>query len=255
MICITSFHKDHWDVYARRFLTSWKKYWPEDAKLIIYGQDCNDLVESYLDHRIQYVDLNMNPKVIEFEKQVKIRLESVSGKDRNKILKARRWSYKVFAVADAIEQHNERILWLDSDTVTLSKIPSDWFDILLDNHDIAVHVEPNMPKHGMTHWETGLLLLAGSQQQHKQIANTMLNIYESGNIFEREKTWDGLIWPEACSHMSVNDLNKDIPRNRSTGRVPGCFLNKNVKSYMKHFAGGSKFKQTENNERSGRKTD
>jgi hypothetical protein len=251
MICITSFHKDHWTVYAKKFLETWKHYWPSTARLIIYGQDCKDLVDPYLDGRIIYIDLDQNPKVKEFEKHAQEKISAATGKSKNKFLKARRWSYKVFSIADAINNHNERILWLDSDTATFSKIPDNWFDVLLEGKDLAVHVEPNEPKHGMLHWETGLFLIAGTQVQRQQIANNMLDIYESGNIFEREKTWDGLVWPEACTHMTLNDLNKDIPKN-SSGKVIGTFLNKNVRPYMKHFAGGNKFKRSGVNERSGR---
>jgi len=238
MICITSFHKDHWNVYANKFIESWTRCWPEDSTLYVYHQDCP------VDHaRIINIDLDKQENFLLFKNKTEslINLEQ-NKKTKNKYLKGLRWSHKVYAICDLILKTDEPVIWLDADTQTHKPIQKDIDKLLLAGYDLAVHVEI---QNRMTHWETGLFVIAGTSEQRQQLVDNMLSIYDSGEVWNKPKTWDGHIWPECCTHMMCNDLNKDVK-----GR--GYFQSKHVKGILTHAAGDKKFTKNNINKRSGR---
>ena len=250
MHCITSFHKDHWNLYARKFLSSWKIHWPSNATLTIYGQECESLCAEYLedDDRITYIDVDSVENFSVFNKDAKIRIDDMEDKKRKgKFEKCLRWAHKVYAICDHIDQYNIPFVWLDADVVTLRKIPPGpkFFRRMIKKYDIAVAAEIQK---GFEHWETGFFVVSGTVEQRSLIRTNMLSIYDSGDLYTRKNYWDGHIWPEACSHMSLHDLNIDMK-----GDAPGAFKNTFVRKYMIHAAGPRKFNKDETlNPRSGR---
>jgi hypothetical protein len=241
MICITSFHKEHWNMYADKFIQTWIKYWPQDSKLYSYHQ------EFPIDNpRIVNVDLDNVNEFKKFKTTTEAIIKTITNnKEKNRYLKGLRWAHKVYAICDLISSTDEPIIWLDADTYSKKDIPLNYNRLLLENKDLAVHVET---QNNMIHWETGLFVIGGSVADRKILKDNIMTLYSSGDIWKKKKTWDGHMWPECCEHMQLNDLNKDI-----RGLRKGYFGNKNVRPYMVHLAGDSKFTSTVNN-RSGRST-
>ena len=239
MICVTSFHKDHWDIYANRFIKAWAQHWPESAKLYLYHQKCK------VDHdRIINIDLDSQVNFALFKNRTQELIDQETNKKTiNKYLKGLRWSHKVYSICDLLDNTDEPIIWLDADTVTTKQIPQGYDQLLLQGYDLAVHIET---QNKMVHWESGLFVIAGTPEQRQVLKHAMLDIYDNHLIWDKPKSWDGHLWPECATHMKCNDLNKDIKGSRK-----GYFQNKNVKPYMVHIAGDKKF--TGNiNKRSGR---
>lgn len=250
MICVTSFHRDHYEVYARRFLESWKAYWPASSKLLVYQQDFD-----YKDPDKRLEIINFDSRVTEFfnfrDQTTRLIDSSVERKEKNRFVKGLRWSYKIYSLCNAMQYHQEPIIWLDADTETIRHIPEDWDLQLLNSHDCAVHWEPQ-EKHSMiagedfVHWETGLFVVAGSQSQRTQMADSVRHLYDSGEIWNRPFIWDGYAWADACKDvMTCFDLWESKP-----GRRP--FGSKHVKHYMKHHSGNRKFKSQNLDPVSGR---
>ena len=239
MICITSFHKEHWNMYANKFIQTWLKHWPTDSTLYSYHQELP--IDS---PRIINVDLDAVSKFKEFKDSTEAIINSLSNnKEKNRYLKGLRWAHKVYAICDLLDQTEQPIIWLDADTYSKKNIPLNYDQLLLEKKDLAVHVEM---QNDMIHWETGLFVIGGSAADRITLKNNIMSLYDSGNIWKQRKTWDGHMWPECCNHMQLNDLNKDI---RSTRK--GYFGNKNVHPYMVHLAGDNKFTNAVN-KRSGR---
>jgi hypothetical protein len=239
MICITSFHKEHWNMYANKFIQTWIEYWPDNSILYSYHQ------EFFIDNsRIVNVDLNKVDSFKKFKDTTENIIKTITDtKEKNRYLKGLRWAHKVYAICDLLDKTDEPIIWLDADTYSKKSIPLNYDSLLLKGKDLAVHVEI---QNNMTHWETGLFVIGGSADNRITLKNNIMSLYDSGDIWKQKKTWDGHMWPECCKHMHINDLNKDIRSARK-----GYFGNKNVRPYMVHLAGDNKFTNTVN-KRSGR---
>lgn len=240
MICLTSFHKDHWNVYASNFIKTWLQYWPSDSTLYLYHQEC-----SVQNSRIINVDLDNINTFKKFKNTTENIIENISdNKLKNRYLKGLRWAHKVYAICDLLDNTNQPIIWLDADTYTIEHIPENYDQILLENKDLAVHIET---QNNMIHWETGLFVIGGNSDDRKKLKDNITALYDSGDVWNMKKTWDGHLWPNCCNHMQMNDLNKTIGSTRR-----GYFGNKNVKPFMVHLAGDSKFVNSQLNPRSGR---
>ena len=239
MICVTSFHRDHYDSYAKRFLTSWKMYWPQNSKLLIYQQEFD-----YSDPDSRLEILNFDTCVEEFanfkKKTDQLIETAISEKERNRYVKGLRWSYKIFSLCNAMKNHEDPLIWLDADTETLKRIPQKWDIQLLNGRDCAVHQEPQkkhsaISKKDYIHWETGLFVVGGTQDQRKKMSDKILDLYNSGEIWNRPFIWDGYAWADACEGvMTCFDLWESNPGHRPFG-------SKYVKKYMRHYAGKAKF--------------
>jgi hypothetical protein len=258
MICLTSFHNDHWDIYARNFISSWIKYWPTNCKLIIYHQEWDTEID---DPRIIKIDIDKEiPDVVKFRERtlekVKLLEDSLPvnadkkeikqmQRAKDKYLKGIRWSHKVYATCDALVKYDDTVIWLDSDTDTISPIPKNWDEILLRDYDCAVHIEN---QRDLTHWETGLFVLKNIKDKRELLVKKMLEVYNEDKLWDFPTIWDGHIWPVMCDHMQCRDLNK-IPWKSGMG----TFCGPDVKSRMRHHAGKKKFQSFKNiNSRSGR---
>lgn len=242
MICLTSFHKDHWNVYASKFIKTWLNHWPIDSTLYLYHQEC-----SVEDNRIVSIDLDNVSNFKKFKNTTETIIKTLTNnKEKNRYLKGLRWAHKVYAICDLIDKTDEPIIWLDADTYSIKNIPKKYDQLLLEGKDIAVHIET---QNSMIHWETGLFVVGGSNADRKRLKDNIVTMYDSGDIWTKKKTWDGHMWPECCTHLKVNDLNKDIRSIRK-----GYFGNKNVRPYMVHLAGDRKFLKGQLNTRSGRIT-
>lgn len=226
-------------MYANKFIQTWLTHWPASSKLYSYHQEF-----SIDDSRIINVDLDNVSKFKKFKESTEATIKTLSNnKEKNRYLKGLRWAHKVYAICDLLEQTDEPIIWLDADTYSKKDIPLNYDQILLEKKDLAVHVET---QNNMIHWETGLFVIGGSSADRTILKNNIMSLYDSGDIWKQQKTWDGHMWPECCKHMQMNDLNKNIQSLRK-----GYFGNKNVQPYMVHLAGDGKFTNAVN-KRSGR---
>lgn len=250
MICVTSFHRDHYELYAKRFIDSWKTYWPNDSKLIIYQQEF-DYRDP--DNRIEVIDFDIQvSEFFNFRDNTKKLIENATEADeKNRYIKGLRWSYKIYSLCNAMKSCHDPIIWLDADTETLSKISNNWDTRLLNKHDCAVHWEPNQ-KHSAiagteyVHWETGLFVVAGTKSQRTQMIHNIINLYDSGEIWKRPFVWDGYAWADACRNiMTCYDLWESKPGHRTFG-------SRHVGKYMRHHNGNRKFKSQNLDPISGR---
>lgn len=259
MICITSFHNDHWNIYARKFIATWIKYWPKNCKLIVYHQEWDVNIDdpriikididkeildsvSFRERTLEKVKLLENSLPFDADRKTIRRME----RSKDGLLKAIRWSYKVYAICHALENYDDTIIWLDTDTDTITEIPENWDNILLKDYDCAVHVETQKD---ITHWETGLFVFKNDKEKRDILVKKMLKVYNKDEIWDLPSIWDGHIWPIMSDHIRCRDLNDNTPWRPGMG----TFCGPDVKGYMRHHAGKKKFRSFKHiNSRSGR---
>ena len=67
------------------------------------------------------------------------------------------------------------------------------------------------------------------------MSDKILDLYNSGEIWNRPFIWDGYAWADACEGvMTCFDLWESNPGHRPFG-------SKYVKKYMRHYPGKAKF--------------
>ena len=140
-------------------------------------------------------------------------------------------------------EHN-CLIFLDGDTYTTNAVKPGVLEALSANSLFSVHFERLK---GMAHYETGLVIFNKNHYQIEDLKKHLTSAYDSGEIFELPKSWDGFWFAELHSRRGykVNDL--------AGGRFRGVFTNPVVKSILVHEAGNDKYQGHGFNTFSGRK--
>jgi len=220
---VTTFAKDHIDLYGKRFVDSFKTNC--NYSFYVYAEDFNakDIDNTVIDF---YAAI---PEHKKFKETIEQKLVLATRKEQNRLRKALRWSYKSFVIINALETIDaDYIVWIDADVVTVNPIPNDLIEQLCGSHLMMCY--PQKLDDGL-HIESGFVIF---NKRHQQIQQQLLKI---------KKPWDGY-W---LAHLI--STNQSIRKN--TREVSAPFGN--IKQYFKHQVGKRKFDSTGLNKFSGRK--
>jgi hypothetical protein len=165
-------------------------------------------------------------------------------KQRNKVLKTVKWCHKVYCMEHALQSSDNHLIFLDGDTYTINKINQGVLESLSSNSLFSVHFETLQ---GMPHYETGLIIFNKNHAQIDDLKEHITSAYDSGEIFEFPKSWDGFWF--AILHERRNYKVNDL----AGGRFSGVFTNPTVKPLLVHEAGNDKYEGKGFNTFSGRK--
>ena len=245
-LVITTFSQDGYELYGRRLIETWIKYWPQEGyRLRIYVEHEFTVDDS----RVELIMLNeASESLVKFKNKCKHDLEAMDDvkankKTRNKILKTVKWCHKVYAMQHALNDNQYgHVIFLDGDTYTKDYVIKGSLETLAANCLFSVHFET---LYSMRHYETGLIIFNCA---HEQMADLRINItqaYDTGEIFKLPKSWDGF-WIAILAERrryTVIDL--------AGGRFGGVFTNPTVKRIMVHEAGNDKYEGKDYNTFSG----
>ena len=246
-LVITTFSEDGYHLYGKRLIETWCRYWPATGyTLRLYVE--HDLVVD--DPRVEIVNLNdVSPKLNKFKNycnNLHAELEDIKSnkKLKNKILKTVKWSHKVYAIDHALQSEHNCLIFLDGDTYTTNIVKPGVLEALSAMSLFSVHFERLK---GMAHYETGLVIFNKNHYQIEDLKQHLTSAYDSGEIFELPKSWDGFWFADLHSRRGykVNDL--------AGGRFRGVFSNPSVKHILVHEAGNDKYEGKGFNTFSGRK--
>jgi hypothetical protein len=241
--CLTTFSKDGFELYGHTMVDSWLKYWPENNKLIIYHEGF-DIPQQ--DTRLIKLNLNeVSPDLLKFKLQSDRLSESAkTKKEKNRIFKTVKWCHKVYAMSHCLKNtDDDYVIFLDGDTYTVNDIPANFPKKLVDSNLFAVHFE-NL-RNGL-HFETGLVIFNNTHNKIKWFAEIFTSAYNSLDIYNMEKTWDGY-WL-ANLYQKYRLPVKNLSENRN-----GVFNHPLVNKCLKHNVGTNKYLKAGYNEFTGRK--
>lgn len=225
---ITSFNQSGYDLYGKRFLESWLKFWPDTHTITVYTEQVN--VPAH--QRVTQLDLLIAcPGVIEFKQHCSQQAAAQSDtKRKNYFLKAAKWSHKVFAMDHALATSTARyLIWLDADTWTRALIPAKWEQRLLQGACFAAHSE--LIRHGW-HIESGLVIFDLAHKDIDIVKQDLAMPYRTPyRIFQLTKPWDSFWLWQLSTRVAFNDLNRG-----------GVFGHPLVKPYLVHEVGKKKYK-------------
>lgn len=233
VVVITTFARDHIDLYGKRFVDTFKRYCR--FPLYVFAEDFSS--DEFFGHAV-YDYYTHIPEQQKFKDNILKLFPTVSTKEQNRLRKALRWSYKGFVIWHALKNIDAKyIVWIDADVETLSSVPASLARSLCQDKLLMCYPQPLK---GDLHVESGFVVF---NKQHPEI-NSIIEHYQNGyvdqQVLKLSKPWDGF-W-----------LGKFVERSKECQLVRPAF--RNIEPFFKHHVGKDKFQDTNLNKYSGRKT-
>ena len=233
MLAVTTFSKSGYEQYAKDCLDSVEKYWP--TKLIAYA-------EFPLEHPgIEVRDFFSIPGTDAFYRYLR-EVPLAHGKTPqgyNYNLDAWKFTRKVFAQIHVLQNAQEKVIWLDADTIVKKPVSLDWLENLFDGQPLVILDRPGF------HSETGFV---GFDPLHKDFP-TFLQAYtdclQRGILFTLDRWHDcaALDWARKQSGCGAKDLSPffKVPTDRPLSLDDLDVFSKSVLSeFLDHRKGGKK---------------
>ena len=230
---ITTFSEDGYNLYGKKMIDTWLEYWPNNYKLTVYNEDYE---LSQKEPRLKTINLNdACPDLPLFKQHSYTLMQENNRKQNNRIKKTVKWCHKVFAMSHALKNtDSNHLIFLDGDTRTIKPIQNDLAENLVNDKLFAVHFEYLKKK---LHFETGLVIFNMKHQLINWLAEEIVKKYNSLDIYEMDKTWDGFVFAD------IYQKNKLPVKDLSEGKQ-GVFCNRLIKNYIVHDVGPKKYAGT-----------
>lgn len=232
---ITSWTEEGYQRYGKRFLETFHKNGPDDAKLIVYYEGTN--------LRDGWKTINEVPNLDAWMRVIApFQLMSGSIFDQYDIKLDARTNRVIFMQNHALRTTKGKVFWVDGDTVWHSKMPNGFLDEVLPDDKLCCFL-------GRGDWydsETGFI---GFNYQHKDCEHFLKveeNTLFSGIIFKQHNWWDMVTfdWSRICMVARDPELNgdfidlaKDLPRGTMHPLINSC-----LGAYLDHLKGNRKGK-------------
>ena len=243
-LVITTFSEDGYNLYGKKMINTWCEHWPANYKLRIYAE--HDLKVN--DARVEVVDLHKSSeKLVAFKTATQLMSKQATDKkQRNKVLKTVKWCHKVYAMEHALNEDYDYLIFLDADTYTKDTVPAGQLESLSLDCLFSVHFERI---HKMRHYETGLIIFNLKHQQIDDLRENITSAYDTLDIFNHPKTWDGFWIAELATQRKYHVVDL------AGGIRSGIFTNPLVRDILHHDAGKKKYRNTDYNKYTGKLKD
>jgi hypothetical protein len=221
-----------------------------------YGDDKGLYVSRTWDTKTEQSFMELDPSGKEglawqdFYNAVKNKINSIPQqldvKAMNWYKKALRWSFKMFALLNAMKTVNSRyLIWLDADVFATRTPDAGWIEKCLDGNAMAAQLE--FIKAG-GHVETGILIIDLHHPDIDKLYNWIKLGYRDFKILEEEKAWDGIWIAKLVQSNTIawNNISMVIQQ-----KVAKAFSDNKLK-WLTHRVGKHKFRASEISARSGR---
>lgn len=235
-LLVTTFNEDGYNLYGKKMLQAFLKYWPADQQILVYTENCT-LDLSFGSPRIIVKDLLRVDGLVEFKTRHKDNPTANGYKDstsKNFLFDAVRFSHKVFALYDAIQNNADKsIIWIDADTITHSKVPANF---LVDNFPNTYGIAYLGRTKQYT--ECGWVVYHTNHPLMKEFWETFINYYKNDTIFALTEWHDSYVFDVVRKEYEDKGM---INQNITPGFVAGHpFINCVLGEYMDHMKGPRK---------------
>lgn len=168
--CVTTCHREGWDQYGRAFRDGWRHV-PHDLTWYTEGFDLPPA------ERITEVKNESLEKLQAFKKRFSFYKPPYYQWD------VVRFSNKVYAVHDALRNHDGLGLWIDADMIPFSDVPVGYIESLLAPGDYIA-----MFRRKGFYSECGFWVVDCTNPQHGAFMDRLLGLYEDGD-FKHLREW------------------------------------------------------------------
>lgn len=245
--CITSMHENHYKHIGGFMIESWKRYWPENVKLIVYAE--NFTFDSN-DDRIKVIDWTENC----YNRWEQFSKNTPDGSSQ-------RFGKKGFTFLHGLENiDTEYLIWIDADVLFFDYIQESILDKILpkeklvalfdcyyqENPSYTEEEYVNNKKRKMFAAESGFVVVNKTHPKFKEYSKNYNELYTSDIKHDTLLSWyDGEVVLSAAREFldQVEDLSKLRTTNKTQTPLNKTWLHK----YMAHIKGKGK-KSTSNEE-------
>jgi uncharacterized Rossmann fold enzyme len=165
---VTSFSPDGYELYGRRMVETFEKYWPADVKLYVYYE--GEKPEAASD-RAEWVSLDKDEDRAAF---------MAANKDHptDYNLQPVKFSHKVFAVTSA-PRDTDWLIWLDGDVETIAPVTHEFLKSMYPDDIVAAY----MGRQWWNHTECGFVAYR-LDDDGKRFLDDFRLMYTTGEIME-----------------------------------------------------------------------
>jgi hypothetical protein len=233
---VTTFSKEGYDLYGKRWIESLLEYLPSGNNVIIYtdfnlAPPANNFIIKQFDK--------------EFPNHEAFRIK-VNGffntTEKNKAIgdKTVKFSYKSFVINNELKLNDDILIWLDGDAEITNNICKEDFIKLLNLKFLACQTEKQTHKY--PHIESGILIFDCSHLDTKLFQVKFEEYYYTDKIFQLKKPYDGYIIGRVLKEGSFlfYDFNQNIEIIGKNSHKDSTFQHPFLKSKFIHWIGRDK---------------
>lgn len=244
---VTSFGPAQWEEYAKNFVDTYVRHWPNNHKLVCYYEHDEPAIKQGMSKpNVVFKDLYEVPNVEPFLARTSVdHFKGLFiGKDSGELkynfrLDVNKFSRKCFAAyaayVDILEeprQGTERrlLVWADADIVTFADIPQVFINSLLPEEAALAYLGR---EHINTYPETGFWVIDVDHSQTNAFMQLLWNFYQSG-AFPFLKEWHDCYVLEMTRRLTNIPCHNLSPENIQDLHV---FIHSPMGTYMDHLKG------------------
>lgn len=249
-IIVTTFPSRDYELYGKKFIKTFHKYWPEDYKLIVYTDEMVPV------ERGECVLIQYNCSAIRYfidrnkDDPRKCGREAVKGWQKKHIqagynykFDAVKWVYQAMVPYYAYTRYTDRhkykdkvfgdkyFIWMDADVVTKKRIPEDFIDKILDDYSVAYLGREK------THTECGFIAFRIGSFSNKLITD-WFDWFSKDTIFTKEFWNSAHAFDYALEQSSIRSSGR--PKNLTEGLNGHVWHKCILGEYMDHLKGKRK---------------
>lgn len=218
---VTTCHKAGWEQYGQKCLAGWKHF-PDNCELHWYTEGYT-IPET---DRVKAVD---NESLTELQ----------AFKSKYSYFKAPwytfdvvRFSHKVFAVADALKDHDGLGVWMDADIVPFADIPEGYIESLLPRDTyIALFKRTGM------HSECGFWVVDCTHRHHKLFLNTLLDMYRKDAFKEAQEWHDSYLMDIVLRNLEKQGVIRSFDLSGEHAKEEHPMAKADIARFVDHLKG------------------
>jgi hypothetical protein len=220
---VSTFSDAGYNVYAKHFVESCKKYIDKNIELFIYKDNVS------FDSPLNFTVLNLEqvcPNLVEFK-----------NRNKDKTFKDYRWdavrfSHKVYATVHATKGDIDYLIWLDSDTEIYNNISVQYFLKFLPKDSFVGYIG----RDGAS--ETGFLIFDMKHPAATEFFDRYQWYYDTDAVYTKAECHDAFIFD--IVRKEFEDLGKIKSYNVSPVGANKGHFNAAFDGYMVHYKGDDK---------------
>lgn len=196
---ITSFNWAGWERYGKRFVETWKEYWPSTVRLVVYYE--GDEFESFdFPSGISWHPI----EEVEFLKDYmdSLRFPIMHGivGDKYDINFDARMGRKTFMQVHAARTYGGKVFWMDADSVTTKYVPERFLDDCLPDDKFNCY----LGRDGWYFTESGFIGFNAEHPIAKKFFKNYAHVFIVGTIFSQQ-WWHDCIAFDTIRFLATQD--------------------------------------------------
>lgn len=248
---VTSFAKQHYDLYAEKMLQSVAANWSPDVNLIVYveGYDSTDeLPLANFSSNIEYRHIEEIEARNNFVTRNKESNGIINGNQYNYRFDAVRFSNKVYAYSEVafellneVEENRGWLVWIDADTITTNKLNKKELEKILPNDYDVVH----LGRIDIDYSETGFLGFNLDMHNAASLVVDIRGAYDIDEVFGYREWTDSFVFERL---LKIYKAHGTKALNLSEGKKGLAVFEQSILSnYFIHNKGNLKFNTEKEN--------